>query len=183
MLTPSGCRAAPSGEVEATEGVEAARGCAGAPGEGTATHGSASAPGGEPVGDRRGAGPIGAGTTLVGSNKNSNSSEVGGEWLLGKGKRSLVEDHMLRDDDSVGGEIKTAVTFMMSRIAKEDAQSGTRSKFVGCSSGKIRITSATENTKVIIGRLGAKQSHVWRPSVLEGKMLSRCVAVCSDSTQ
>ena len=52
---------------------------------------------------------------------------------------------MSRDDDSVGREIKTTVSLMMSRIAKKDAQGGAGSKFVWRSSGKIRIASATED--------------------------------------
>jgi hypothetical protein len=37
--------------------------------------------------------------------------------LLSEGKSRFIEDDVPRDDDSVGGEVKAAVPFMMSGIA------------------------------------------------------------------
>jgi hypothetical protein len=59
---------------------------------------------------------------------------------------------MAGDDDPVGGSIKTAVSLMMRRVAKEDAQGGARRKLVCGSGGEVGITCTTKNTKVIVGR-------------------------------
>ena len=85
--------------------------------------------------------------------------------MLSKGKDSFIEDDMPRDDDSVGGEIKAAVSFVMSGIAKEDAQGGARGEFMWSCGGEVWITLATENPKVIIRRGFAQKGEVWRGEV------------------
>ena len=42
--------------------------------------------------------------------------------LLSERKGGLVEDDMTRDDDLVGGKVKIAITFVMSRITQKDTQ-------------------------------------------------------------
>ena len=46
-------------------------------------------------------------------------------------KGVFIKDNMSRDDDTIRLEVKTAVPFVIRRIAKEDAQSGARSEFMG----------------------------------------------------
>jgi len=46
-------------------------------------------------------------------------------------KGVFIKDNMSRDDDAIRLEVKTAVPFVIRRIAKEDAQSGARSEFMG----------------------------------------------------
>jgi hypothetical protein len=53
---------------------------------------------------------------------------------------------MTGDDDSIGGRIKAAVSLVMSRVTKEDAESRASSKLVGSSGGNIGITLAAKNT-------------------------------------
>ena len=72
---------------------------------------------------------------------------------------------MQRDDDSVGGEIKAAVSFVMSGIAKEDAQGGAWGEFMWSCGGEVWITLATENPKVIIRQGFAQKGEVWRGEV------------------
>ena len=55
---------------------------------------------------------------------------------------------MERDDDAVCGEIKIAVPFVMSRVAKENTRHGARCELVGSYGGQVGITSATEHMKV-----------------------------------
>jgi hypothetical protein len=42
----------------------------------------------------------------------------------GKGEIRLVEDDVMGDEDSVGGEIKTPVPLMVGGVAEEDTMSG-----------------------------------------------------------
>ena len=72
---------------------------------------------------------------------------------------------MLGGDDSICGQIKAAVSFMMSGIAKEDAQGGARGEFMWSCGGEVWITLATENPKVIIRRGFAQKGDVWRGEV------------------
>ena len=71
---------------------------------------------------------------------------------VSKRKGSFIKDDMLGGDDSICGQIKAAVSFMMSGIAKEDAQGGVRSEFVWSSSGKVRVTLAAKDSKVVVSR-------------------------------
>jgi len=49
---------------------------------------------------------------------------------LSQRKGSFIKDDMPGDDDSVGREVKAAISFVMSGIAKEDTQGGAGGKFV-----------------------------------------------------
>jgi hypothetical protein len=53
-----------------------------------------------------------------------------GGGSIRKRKVVLVKDDMPRNDDHVGRQVKTAISFMMSRITKEDTQSGSCREFV-----------------------------------------------------
>jgi hypothetical protein len=57
---------------------------------------------------------------------------------------------MTGDDNPVGGEVKAAVSLMMRRVAKEDAKSGARRKFICGSGSEVQITGTTKDTKVIV---------------------------------
>jgi hypothetical protein len=59
---------------------------------------------------------------------------------------------MTRDGDPVGGAVKAAVSLMMRRVAKEDAESGALRKFVCGSGSEVWITGTTKNKKVIVRR-------------------------------
>jgi hypothetical protein len=65
-----------------------------------------------------------------------------------------------RDDDSIGGRIKTSVSLMVSRVAKEDAKGRTRCKFVWSGGREIGITLTTKDAEMIVGRRTTKQGRV-----------------------
>jgi hypothetical protein len=53
---------------------------------------------------------------------------------MGRGKEGeicLIKNNVSRDDDVVGGEIKTPVTFVVSGVSKENTFGGPRWQFVG----------------------------------------------------
>jgi hypothetical protein len=57
---------------------------------------------------------------------------------------------MSRDDDIVGGEIKTLITFVISRVFEEDTTSGLGGQFVGSLCGKVGIANTAEHAQVLI---------------------------------
>jgi hypothetical protein len=66
-----------------------------------------------------------------------------------------------RDDDVVGGEIKTSVTFVVSRVFKENTTGGPRCQFVSGFSGEIRIAGTTKHTQMLIGGGDSMEAKVW----------------------
>jgi hypothetical protein len=61
-----------------------------------------------------------------------------------------MKNHVLRDDQTVCGEIKAAVAFVIKGVAKEVTSGRARSELMrrGCSS--VRVTRATENLDMLI---------------------------------
>jgi hypothetical protein len=55
------------------------------------------------------------------------------------------------DDDIVGGEIKTLVTFVVSGVSEENTFGGVGCQFMGGFSGEIRIAGTTKHAQVLIG--------------------------------
>jgi hypothetical protein len=89
------------------------------------------------------------------------------------------------DDNVVGGEIKTPITFVVSGVSEENTSGGPRCQFVSGFGGEIRIAGTTEHAQLLIG--GATP---WRAKyglvvliALVGRRFSRYVAVWSPSTQ
>jgi hypothetical protein len=66
-----------------------------------------------------------------------------------------------RDDDVVGGEIKTPVTFVVSRVSKENISGGPRCQFLSGYGRDIRIASTTEHAQVLIGGGDSMEGEVW----------------------
>jgi hypothetical protein len=56
-----------------------------------------------------------------------------------------------RDNDVVGGEIKTPVTFVVRRVFKKKTSGGPRCQFVSGFGREIRIAGTVEHTQVLIG--------------------------------
>jgi hypothetical protein len=52
---------------------------------------------------------------------------------------------MSRDDDVIGGEIKTPVTFVVSGVSRGNTSGGPRYQFVGGFGGEIRIAGTTKH--------------------------------------
>jgi hypothetical protein len=67
-----------------------------------------------------------------------------------KGKNSLVENNMSRDENFSRGWIITAVPTMIRRIAEEHTRHRPRTEFVLCGGGDISVAQATEDTESII---------------------------------
>jgi hypothetical protein len=81
---------------------------------------------------------------------------------LGKGKGCFIKDDVARDDDSIGGEIKAAVSFVMSGIVEEDTQDEPRSEFMRSGGRHIWVTLVAKDSQMIIFQQRAEQGKVWR---------------------
>jgi hypothetical protein len=65
------------------------------------------------------------------------------------------------DDDVVGGEIKTPITFVVSGVSKENTSGGPGCQFISGFGGEIRIAGTTEHAQVIIGGGDSMEGKVW----------------------
>jgi hypothetical protein len=74
------------------------------------------------------------------------------------------------DDYLVGRHVKAAISFVVSRVTKEDTQGRPKSEFVGGCGRQVRIAFASEDSKVCISRRCAKEGKMQRG---EGKSLGR----------
>jgi hypothetical protein len=77
--------------------------------------------------------------------------EIDGWGGASKGKHIFVEDDMTRDDDAMGGEVKTAIPLAVRRVAKEEAASGAWRQLMRTSGGSVGIAGTAEHTKVVVG--------------------------------
>jgi hypothetical protein len=68
---------------------------------------------------------------------------------------------MSGDDNIVGGEIKTPITFVVSGVSKENTSGGPGCQFVSSFGGEIRIASTTEHAQVVIGGGDSMEGKVW----------------------
>jgi hypothetical protein len=87
---------------------------------------------------------------------------------------------VLRDHESIGGEVKASITFVMFGIPKKDATSGAWSKFVRCYGGHVRVAFAAKDTNMLISGSCTKQGimRAWCADGLGGEMIQqvrRCV--------
>ena len=67
---------------------------------------------------------------------------------------------MTRDEDSVGGEVKTPIPLMIGRVAEEDTTSGARGELMRSSGSEIGVASAPEDTKMVVRGMDAEESEV-----------------------
>jgi hypothetical protein len=65
------------------------------------------------------------------------------------------------DDDIVGGEIKTLITFVVSGVSQENTSGGPGGQFVSGFGGEIRIAGTTEHAQVLIGGGDSMEGEVW----------------------
>jgi hypothetical protein len=66
-----------------------------------------------------------------------------------KGEDYLIKNNMLGDDDIVGGEIETPITFVISGVSEEDRASGPGG-FMGRLCREVRIANTAEHAQVLI---------------------------------
>jgi hypothetical protein len=94
--------------------------------------------------------------------------------LRGHREVRLIEDDVSKDQQTVDGKIKTPITLVIRRVAKKETAGWARRKLKSCG-GMVRIADASKDTKVFIGRNGAKQGEVGVGALiaLVGRRLSR----------
>jgi hypothetical protein len=68
---------------------------------------------------------------------------------------------MSGDDDVVGGEIKTPITFVVSGVSEENTFGGLGCQFVSVFGGEIRIAGTIEHAQMLIGRGNSMEGEVW----------------------
>jgi hypothetical protein len=93
--------------------------------------------------------------------------EIGGWGGASNGKHIFVEDDMMRDDDAMGGEVKTVIPLVVRGVAKKEATSGAWRQLMRTSSGSVGIAGTTEHAEIVVGgglcRTG--QSRGWGGSL------------------
>jgi hypothetical protein len=52
----------------------------------------------------------------------------------------------MSEDDDVGGEIETLITFVISRVSEKDTTSGPRGQFMGSLGGEVGIANTAQHT-------------------------------------
>jgi hypothetical protein len=70
----------------------------------------------------------------------------GREWKI-----CLIKNNVSGDDDIVGGEIKTPITFVVSGVSQENTSGESGCQFVSGFGRDIRIVGTTEHAQVLIG--------------------------------
>jgi hypothetical protein len=60
----------------------------------------------------------------------------------------------------MGGEVKTPIPLMIGRVAEEDTMSGARAELMRSSRSEIGMTSAPQDTKMVVGGMDAEESEV-----------------------
>jgi hypothetical protein len=86
---------------------------------------------------------------------------------LGERKGGFVEHNVAGDDDTIGGDIKTAIAFVFRRVTKEDTHGGAGSKFMGGSGRDVGIALIAKDTEMVI-RWGATKECKMGSGVIEG---------------
>jgi hypothetical protein len=64
------------------------------------------------------------------------------------------------DEDSSRGEVKGTVPLVVRGVTEKHTTSGAGCQLVRSSGGGVRVTSTTEDTKVIVARRGTEESVV-----------------------
>jgi hypothetical protein len=111
--------------------------------------------------------------------------KIGGWGGASKGKHIFVENDVARDDDAVGGEVKTAIPLVVRRVAKEEAAGGAWRQLVRSCSGNVGVEGTVEHAEVGVGGCCAVPDEVgvgWL-TAFDGRRLRRWVAVCRASVQ
>ena len=75
-------------------------------------------------------------------------------------KRGLVECDVTGDDDPIGDSVKVAVSFMVGRVAKKDAQGGAGCELMASCGRQVGVAGAPKDAKVIVGRQRAMEGEV-----------------------
>jgi hypothetical protein len=65
------------------------------------------------------------------------------------------------DDDVVGGEIKTSITFVVNGVSEKNTSRGPECQFVSDFGREIRIAGTTEHEQMLIGGGDSMEGKVW----------------------
>ena len=68
---------------------------------------------------------------------------------------------MTRDDDSIGGTVKAAVSLVVSGVAEKNTECRTRRKLVSDCGSEVWVASTTKDSNVIVRRRHPVKSGVW----------------------
>jgi hypothetical protein len=83
---------------------------------------------------------------------------------MGRGREGeiyLIKNNVSRDDDVVGGEIKTPVTFVVSGVFERNISGGPRCQFLSGFGREIRIPGTTEHAQMLIGGGDSMEGKLW----------------------
>jgi hypothetical protein len=83
---------------------------------------------------------------------------------MGRGREGeiyLIKNNMSWDDDVVGGEIETPISFVIGRVSEENTSGGPRCQFVSCFGGEIGIAGTTEYVQLLIRGSDFMKGEVW----------------------
>jgi hypothetical protein len=86
--------------------------------------------------------------------------EISGWGGASKGKHIFVENDVMRDDDAMGGEVKTVIPLVVKGVAKENAASGAWRQLIKSSGRSVGIVGTTKHAKVGVGGCRAVQGEV-----------------------
>jgi hypothetical protein len=86
--------------------------------------------------------------------------EICGWGGASKGKHIFVKNDVARDDEAVGGEVKTAIPLVVRRVAKEEATGGAWRQLMSCCSGSVGVAGIAEHTEVGVGGCRVVQGEV-----------------------
>jgi hypothetical protein len=86
--------------------------------------------------------------------------EIGGWGGANKGKHIFVENDVTKDDDAMGGEVKTTIPLLVRRVAKEEATSGAWRQLMRSSSGSVGVAGKAEHAEVVVGGCCVVQGEV-----------------------
>jgi transketolase N-terminal domain/subunit len=68
------------------------------------------------------------------------------------------------DNAVIGDEIKTPITFVISRVSKKNTSGGLGCQFMSGIGRKIQTAGTTEHTQVLIGGGDSMEGEVWTGS-------------------
>jgi hypothetical protein len=72
---------------------------------------------------------------------------------------------MLRNDQTVCGEIQAMIALVIRGVAKEDTRGGLRGELVGHCGSSVRVTRAAEEAQMLVRWCKAKEVELWTGSL------------------
>jgi hypothetical protein len=73
----------------------------------------------------------------------------------------LVEHNVSRNEDSARGEVKATLPLVVRGVTEKHTTNGAGRQLVRSRGGGVRVTSAPEDTKMIVARRGGVSKRAW----------------------